>query len=366
MMTSVQSRGAQRFALLLIALSVVCFQVGTALAETKTFFFLHHSTGRNLMNEGDVRDIIEVVSSFEDVQLRVWDHDYNQIGLRDADAEYLGYSYEVPDDNTDPVGLHELWTTANAARDSILARYDVIAFKSCYHPACAITSDAQLQQYKDWYLDIRDELDRHQDKLFIIMSPPPLHRLVTELEWADRARDFATWLGSDEFLAGHPNLVYFNFFDRLAHPDDGSTDRNMLRYEYEITHDVPNGHPNTLANSVVGPEFAYFVVAAANRTQSVDVPAIDAALQLKAYPNPFNPRTAIRFSLTEAQPVRLDIYDLTGRHVRSLYSGALDAGPHEMSWQGRDDAGQSVPVGTFFCRLIAGPYVSTTPLTLLK
>ncbi len=61
----VQSRGAQRFAMLLIALSVVLMQAGMACAETKTFFFLHHSTGRNLINESSVRDIIEVLSSYE-------------------------------------------------------------------------------------------------------------------------------------------------------------------------------------------------------------------------------------------------------------------------------------------------------------
>lgn len=355
-----------RKAAVLAVLALMLSQVGPALAEVQTFFFLHHSTGRNLMNQGDVREIIETASADQPTVLRAWDHDYNYIGLRDAEDDYLGYSYEIPDDNTDPVGLHQLWTTANAARDSILSRYDVIAFKSCYYPTCRIYTDAQLQQYKDWYLEIRDVLDQHQDKLFVIMSPPPLHRLVTELEWADRARAFAEWLGSDEYLAGHPNLVFFDLFDRLAHPDDGSDDRNMLRYEYEITHDVPNGHPNELANSIIGPEFAHFVVAAANAGQSVDVPLIDSDLSLAAYPNPFNPRTVIRFDLPERLPTSVDIFDVTGRHVHRLVQGTLDRGVHERTWQGRDDAGQTLPSGTYYCRVIAGNRVSTAPLTLLK
>jgi len=363
----VQSRGARRNILLLIVLSVVLLQVGTACATTKTFFFLHHSTGRALMNEGDVRDIIEVVSSFEETQLRVWDHDYNHIGLRDAEDEYTGYSYNIPEDNTDPQGLHQLWTTANAARDSILARYDVIAFKSCYYPAARITSDQQLEDYKNWYLEIRDVLDTYPDKLFIIMSMPPLHRLVTELEWADRARDFADWLGSSEFIQGHANMVYFDLFNQFAHPDDGSTDRNMLRYEYERTHDVPNGHPNELANSIVGPLFANFVVNAANDAgTTVDVPGMSAELQLQAFPNPFNPRTVIRFAVPEAGNVNVEIFDLAGRRVRGLHRGHLDSGAHELSWQGRDDHGQSVASGTFLCRVTAGNLTSHVPLTLLK
>jgi hypothetical protein len=349
-----------------LVLVLVIALAGVASAEVKSFFFLHHSTGRNLINQGDVREIIDVVSDYEDVQVNVWDHDYNHIGLRDLHGENLGYSYEIPDDNTDPDGLHHLWTTDNAARDSILSRYDVIAFKSCYYPTCRIYDDEQLEEYKEWYREIRDVLDEHPEKLFVIMSPPPLHRLVTELEWADRARAFADWLGSDEFLAGHPNLVYFDLFDHFAHPDDGSEDRNMLRYEYEITHDVPNGHPNQLANSIVGPQFAHFVVAAANGFDAVAAPDAGLALDLVAYPNPFNPRTAIRFALPETRDVRLEIYDLHGHRVRDLLSASLPAGSHEISWQGRDDLGQPVASGVFLCRLRAGATAASIPLTLLK
>lgn len=364
MLHTVQSRGARRQVLLLL---IVLSVAATAVAADKTFFFLHHSTGRNLMSEGDVRDLIEEYSAGKDVELRTWDHDYNYIGLRDAGGDNTGYSYNIPNDNTDPVGLHELWTTANAARDSILARYDVIAFKSCYYPAARITSDDKLQDYKDWYLEIRDVLDQHPDKLFILMGLPPLHRLVTELEWADRARVFSNWLGSDEYLAGHDNIVYFDLFDQFAHPDDGSNDRNMLRYEYERTHDTPNGHPNEYANSIVGPIFAQFVVDAVNNSgQQTDVPDLAAALELKAYPNPFNPRTAIRFSLPEADQVTVEVFDLAGHRVRSLHQGYLAAGGHVLEWQGRDDHGQAVASGTFLCRVTAGTTVSSVPLTLLK
>lgn len=361
-----QSRRVRRY-LLFAVLIVILLQATAALAGTKSFFFLHHSTGRNLMNQGDVRNIIGVLSSYQQTQLTVWDHDYNHIGLRDPDDQYTGYSYEIPNDNTDPDGLYELWTTENAARDSILARYDVIAFKSCYHPTCQIVSDDQLQQYKDWYLEIREVLVQYPLKLFVIMSPPPLHNLVTEQDWADRSRAFANWLGSEEFLGDYDNLVFFDFFDLLANPDDGQPMANMLRYEYEITHDTPNGHPNELANSIIGPQFANFVVVAANRMQDpTDVPDVAAALELKAFPNPFNPRTTISFTLPSAQSTRVDIYDLTGRHVRTLHQGHLAEGAHQMAWTGRDEAGNGVPSGTYFAKVQIGDGSATTALTLLK
>ena len=157
-----------------------------------------------------------------------------------------------------PDGLHVLWTTSNSARADILANHEVIAFKSCY-TASDIGSSSELDQFKSWYLEIRDFLDTRPDKVFMIMSPPPRHRLRTDSGDADRTRAFADWLGSAEFLDGHPNLVYFDFFDHLA--DSG----NMLRYEYEKYHSDGDSHPNALANQTIGPLFADAIAEAAGR-----------------------------------------------------------------------------------------------------
>jgi len=217
-------------------------------------FFLHHSTGRNLINEGSVRGHLADLNG----DLEFWDHDYNYgcgtyNGLRDPNGNYEGYDYDIPGapcGNTDPDGLHYLWTTSNSARATILANHEVIAFKSCY-PASDITSDAMLAQYKSWYLDIRDFLDTRTDRMFVVMSQPPRHRLANpDPSAAARARAFADWLGSPEFLDGHPNIVYFDFFDHLAGSD------NFLRYEYERSHSDSDSHPNAAANRAVGPHFA--------------------------------------------------------------------------------------------------------------
>ncbi len=224
--------------------------------------FIHHSTGRFLLAQGDVRTTLQQVAGKAPAPA-LWDHDYNDIGLTAPDGTAQGYGFGIPGDNTDPDGLHTLWTTPNAARDSILSRFDVIAFKSCYEPATLIYTDAQLQQYKDWYLEIRDVLDRYPQKVFVIMSPPPLLAQLNDVAWADRARAFADWLGSDAFLAGHPNLRYFDLFDLLANPDDGTPTRNMLRAEYERDTGVIDSHPNELANGTVGPLFAQVLYDAA-------------------------------------------------------------------------------------------------------
>ncbi len=84
------------------------------------------------------------------------------------------------------------------------------------------------------------------------------------------------------------------------------------------------------------------------------------------YPNPFNPMTKINFSLPEAQDVMLAVYSLDGRKVATLLKETRGAGPHEVVWMGRDDAGQAVASGTYFYRIDAGPYSQVRKMTLMK
>ncbi|MBE0566835.1 MAG: hypothetical protein IH621_12795 [Krumholzibacteria bacterium] len=84
------------------------------------------------------------------------------------------------------------------------------------------------------------------------------------------------------------------------------------------------------------------------------------------YPNPFNPRTTIRYALEEAAPVRLTVYGVDGRLVRRLEDGRREAGEHRVAWDGLDTAGRAVPSGTYLYRLEAGPVRETRTMTLLR
>ncbi len=69
------------------------------------------------------------------------------------------------------------------------------------------------------------------------------------------------------------------------------------------------------------------------------------------YPNPFNPKTEIRFSLSNPGHARLAIYDIVGRQVRLLSSGVQEAGRFTHVWSGNDDSGREVSSGVYFVRL---------------
>lgn len=87
----------------------------------------------------------------------------------------------------------------------------------------------------------------------------------------------------------------------------------------------------------------------------VGVPRPGAAgATLRAMPNPFMARTEIAFTLATATEVRLDVFDVGGRRVRGLVSGAMLPGAHRFQWDGRDDRGAVLPAGVYMARLDLG------------
>lgn len=87
---------------------------------------------------------------------------------------------------------------------------------------------------------------------------------------------------------------------------------------------------------------------------------------LPNFPNPFNPDTTLRFSLSHPQAVRLSIVDARGRVVRNFAPGWLPAGSHELPWNGRDADGAPVASGVYYVRLQGESSQQTRPLELVK
>jgi len=85
-----------------------------------------------------------------------------------------------------------------------------------------------------------------------------------------------------------------------------------------------------------------------------------------AYPNPFNPATNIKFATPRTGHVELKIYDLAGRHVRTLVDGRQDAGHHSVMWDGTDQRGRGVASGAYYYRLQADGFDQTQKMLLLK
>lgn len=83
-------------------------------------------------------------------------------------------------------------------------------------------------------------------------------------------------------------------------------------------------------------------------------------------PNPFNPKTDIRFALPAAGAVSLRVFDVEGRQVRVLAEGPYATGEHTVTWDGKNDAGQTVPSGVYFYRLAGDTESRTRKMLMMK
>ena len=85
------------------------------------------------------------------------------------------------------------------------------------------------------------------------------------------------------------------------------------------------------------------------------------------FPNPFNPSTHIRFSIGGKENIKLVIYDVMGRQVRTILNGeAYNPGFHVVNWNGIDDKGQKVPTGMYIYRIKAGDFIADKKMLLVK
>ena len=84
------------------------------------------------------------------------------------------------------------------------------------------------------------------------------------------------------------------------------------------------------------------------------------------YPNPFNPNTTFKFSLHGRSHVRIEVFNVLGRRVKTLHEGELAAGTYTVTWDGRDDGNQSVATGIYLYRIKTDDFVEAKKMLLLK
>ena len=96
-----------------------------------------------------------------------------------------------------------------------------------------------------------------------------------------------------------------------------------------------------------------------------DVP-LASSFRITAYPNPFNPQTTIAWELPTNGPLRVDIFDVSGRLVRNLWNEETEAGPGSVIWNGRDESGRHAGDGVYCARVISAVESRTSKITMVK
>jgi len=147
---------------------------------------------------------------------------------------------------------------------------------------------------------------------------------------------------------------------------------------YEIAETGPAGRAALAVDASPIPGTASLTVTATNAvpvSEAIDLDAgstgvddvVVARTELRQnYPNPFNPRTSIAFAMASPGRVDLTVYDASGRKVAVLVADEMDAGLHQVTWDGRDDIGHDVASGVYFARMAAGDQHFESKMILMR
>jgi len=109
-------------------------------------------------------------------------------------------------------------------------------------------------------------------------------------------------------------------------------------------------------------------------TGEVNITGVEPARALPAscvvleqnFPNPFNPGTTIRFEIPDEQWVTLDVFDVTGAHVKRQLDRNMKAGSHSTVWDGKAADGRPAATGVYFYRLQSGGESVSKKMILLR
>ena len=136
--------------------------------------------------------------------------------------------------------------------------------------------------------------------------------------------------------------------------DDRERDRNDAVYTYQ-------GNRNPFIDH---PEWVGYIF----DDGAVDAPVHVTALPVIAsiHPNPFNPSTTVALELVESGHVRLDVFAVDGKRVRTLLGAYMSAGRFDTTWDGNNDKGARVASGSYFIRLQCDKNIDTQKILMLK
>jgi flagellar hook assembly protein FlgD len=84
------------------------------------------------------------------------------------------------------------------------------------------------------------------------------------------------------------------------------------------------------------------------------------------YPNPFNPETIIGFSLPSASEVKLEVFNIAGQKVATLYDGYCASGYHQVVWKGVNEEGKDLASGVYFYSLKTADFQTMKKLIFMK
>lgn len=181
-------------------------------------------------------------------------------------------------------------------------------------------------------------------------------------EWQGIECDFS-WEQDDNFVS----------FELISNVDiyeaewdfdcDGEVDSNELNPSHTYPENGMYSVGVSINNGIGGRKYEYCIVI---ETNEVIEDVIPQTIECRNYPNPFNPKTTIEFTIPEKGEVKLSIYDVKGRRVTTMLNATLEAGQHDFIWDGKNNENEPSASGIYFYEIIYNNIKERRKINLLK
>jgi hypothetical protein len=354
--------------LVLCGLAVVLMTAG---AETQTRFrsmiFLHHSTGGCIWGpNGGAVTVPGLVASYNRAH-----------SLNGADSINVAETWWPSNDN-EWTTWHDIFEGKSSSDNvqSYLTTYPVVMIKSCF-PSSNMSgwgtnadtlspTTKSVMNYKWHWRHIVAAMKKRPQNFFIIWTNAPLESGSTNTGEAARSDLFCKWAkdtlatGRDPVFGVFPNNVFvFDFFHILAGSD------GILPAAYRSS--AGDSHPNAAATAVAAPQLVAQICDAMLGYETAtgvgeELTALPEGIRLdQNFPNPFNPTTNIRYSISDISYLKLAVYDLLGREVAVLVNEKKEPGEYSVTFDASHLAS-----GVYVYRLSAETRMVTKSMTLVR
>jgi FlgD Ig-like domain len=171
--------------------------------------------------------------------------------------------------------------------------------------------------------------------------------------------------------------IYIGYYDLAGNLNSIAGDNPLLAYENfaSYTYDMGTFYDDEYFFSwLTSLNYPYHSSASDVFVQGWQIPVVEndenvienGRLKIENHPNPFNPETTISYQLNQTQPVKLEIYNIKGQHVKTIVNETQEAGFYNIPWKGYDKNNSAVASGVYFYKLTTDDQTQTRKMLLLK